>query len=199
MAANATKNSAPSKNSTSSTTAGSTAAKNRRRPAKSGAMLTNEQNAESGFRATESLSDNLQKVLVDLIELASQGKQAHWNVVGKNFRDTHRQLDEIIEAAREFSDTIAERMRALHALPDGRSDTVAETTTLPELPQGEIDTAEVIDLVTERLEAVIGTCRDVHDDVDDEDPTSADILHAILESLEQFAWMVSAENRTPVR
>jgi starvation-inducible DNA-binding protein len=199
MAANATKNSAPSKNSTSSTTAGSTAAKNRRRAAKSGAMLTNEQNAESGFRATESLSDNLQKVLVDLIELASQGKQAHWNVVGKNFRDTHRQLDEIIEAAREFSDTVAERMRALHALPDGRSDTVAETTTLPELPQGEIDTTEVIDLVTERLEAVIGTCRDVHDDVDDEDPTSADILHAILESLEQFAWMVSAENRTPVR
>lgn len=193
MAATATKNSTPSK------TAPASGAKNRRRPAKSGAMLTDEQNAESGFRATESLSDNLQRVLVDLIELGSQGKQAHWNVVGKNFRDTHRQLDEIIEAAREFSDTVAERMRALHALPDGRSDTVAESTTLPEFPQGEIDTAEVIDLVTERLEAVIRTCRDVHDDVDEEDPTSADILHAILESLEQFAWMVSAENRTPAR
>lgn len=193
MAATATKNSTPSK------TAPASGSKNRRRPAKSGAMLTNEQNAESGFRATESLSENLQRVLVDLIELGSQGKQAHWNVVGKNFRDTHRQLDEIIEAARGFSDTVAERMRALHALPDGRSDTVAESTTLPEFPQGEIDTAEVIDLVTERLEAVIGTCRDVHDDVDEEDPTSADILHAILESLEQFAWMVSAENRTPAR
>ena len=136
-------------------------------------------------------------MLVDLLELGSQGKQAHWNVVGKNFRDTHRQLDEIIEAAREFSDTVAERMRALHALPDGRSDTVAETTTLPEFPQGEIDTAEVVDLVTERLEAAVGTCRDVHDDVDEEDPTSADILHAILERLEQYAWMVSAENRKP--
>jgi starvation-inducible DNA-binding protein len=171
--------------------------RNQRRPARSGAELTKEQNAESGFTASEELSENLQKVLVDLVELASQGKQAHWNVVGKNFRDTHRQLDEIIEAARTFSDTVAERMRALHALPDGRSDTVAETTTLPEFPQGEIDTAEVIDLVTERLEATIGTCRDVHDAVDEEDPTSADILHAILESLEQFAWMVSAENRTP--
>jgi starvation-inducible DNA-binding protein len=171
--------------------------RNQRRPARSGAELTKEQNAESGFTASKELSDNLQKVLVDLVELASQGKQAHWNVVGKNFRDTHRQLDEIIEAARTFSDTVAERMRALHALPDGRSDTVTETTTLPEFPQGEIDTAEVIDLITERLEAAIGTCRDVHDAVDEEDPTSADILHAILESLEQFAWMVSAENRTP--
>lgn len=173
--------------------------KNKRRPARSGAMLTSKQNAESGFRASESLSDNLQRVLVDLLELASQGKQAHWNVVGKNFRDMHRQLDEIIEAARGFSDTIAERMRALHALPDGRSDTVTGTTTLPEFPQGEIDTAEVVDLMTERLEAAIATCRDVHDDVDEEDPTSADILHEILESLEQFAWMVSAENRTPAR
>ena len=175
----------------------STSTRNKRRPARSGAELTKEQNAESGFTASAELSENLQKVLVDLIELASQGKQAHWNVVGKNFRDTHRQLDEIIEAAREFSDTVAERMRALHALPDGRSDTVAETTTLPEFPQGEIDTAEVVDLVTERLEATIGTCRDVHDAVDEEDPTSADILHAILEKLEQFAWMVSAENRVP--
>lgn len=175
----------------------STTQKNKRRPARSGAQLTKEQNAESGFIASEELSENLQRVLVDLIELASQGKQAHWNVVGTNFRDTHRQLDEIIDAARGFSDTIAERMRALHALPDGRSDTVSQTTTLPEFPAGEIATTDVIDLLTERLENAVGTCRDVHDAVDEEDPTSADILHAIIESLEQFAWMVSAENRKP--
>ena len=176
--------------------ASTTATKNKRKPAH-GARLTDEQNAESGFTASKALSENLQKVLVDLIELASQGKQAHWNVIGTNFRDTHLQLDEIIDAAREFSDTIAERMRALHALPDGRSDTVAESTTLPEFPQGEIATTEVIDLITVRLEDTVGTCRDVHDAVDDEDPTSADILHAIIEKLEQFAWMISAENRTP--
>jgi starvation-inducible DNA-binding protein len=175
------------------------ATRNRRRPARggAGAGLTEEENAERGFTASQQLSENLQKVLVDLIELSIQGKQAHWNVVGKNFRDTHLQLDEVIEAAREFSDTVAERMRSLHALPDGRSDTVAETTTLPEFPQGEIDTAEVIDLITERIDAATSTAREVHDDVDEEDPTSADILHAILERLEQLSWMVSAENRTP--
>lgn len=170
--------------------------KNKRRPSK-GAGLTKEQNAENGFTASKTLSENMQKVLVDLIELASQGKQAHWNVVGTNFRDTHRQLDEIIDAARGFSDSIAERMRALHAVPDGRSDTVAESTTLPELPHGELFTTDVIDLVTERLEAVVATCRDVHDAVDEEDPTTADMLHEILETLEQYAWMVSAENRKP--
>ena len=169
----------------------------RKAPAGSGARTTRRQNAEHGFTATKQLTDNLQKVLVDLIELAGQGKQAHWNVVGRNFRDTHRILDEIIEAAREFSDEVAERMRALHGIPDGRSDTVAATTTLPEFPGGEVLTTDVIDLVTIRLEAVVGTMREVHDEVDEEDPTSADILHAIIEKLEQFAWMVSAENRTP--
>lgn len=168
-----------------------------RRASGNGATLTSEQNAERGFTASAQLSQHLQDVLVDLLELASQGKQAHWNVIGTNFRDTHRQLDDIIEAARAFSDTIAERMRALHALPDGRSDTVAESTTLPEFPRGEIATTDVIDLITRRLGAVVGTCRGVHDEVDEEDPTTADILHAVIERLEQFAWMVSAENRTP--
>ncbi|EYT61242.1 MULTISPECIES: Dps family protein [Microbacterium] len=164
---------------------------------KGAAKTTRQQNAEKGFTASTTLANNLQAVLVDLLDLAIQGKQAHWNVVGRNFRDTHRQLDEIIDDARTFSDTIAERMRALHAVPDGRSATIAKTTSLPEFPAGEVSTTETIDLVTERLEAVVGTVRDVHDAVDEEDPTSADLLHAIIERLEQFAWMVSAENRSP--
>ena len=186
---------------TASKSTSTSTARSKRRTARggAGAELTSEQNAERGFTASETLGQNLQKVLVDLIELSLQGKQAHWNVVGRNFRDTHLQLDEIIEAARSFADTVAERMRSLHALPDGRSDEVAQTTTLPEFPQGEIATTEVVDLMTERLDAVATTCRDVHDAVDEEDPTSADILHAILERVEQLSWMVSAENRSPQR
>ena len=164
---------------------------------KGSVKTTRQQNAEKGFTASTTLANNLQAVLVDLLDLAIQGKQAHWNVVGRNFRDTHRQLDEIIDDARTFSDTIAERMRALHAVPDGRSATIAKTTSLPEFPAGEVSTTETIDLVTARLEAAVATVRDVHDAVDEEDPTSADLLHAIIERLEQFAWMVSAENRSP--
>ena len=149
------------------------------------------------MKASKQLDDNLQKVLVDLIELHLQGKQAHWTVVGKNFRDLHLQLDEIIDSAREFSDEVAERMRALHGMPDGRSETVTATTTLPKYPGDEVDTSDVVNLITERLEATVGTMRDVHDEIDEEDPTSADILHGIIEKLEQYAWMVNAENQTP--
>lgn len=162
-----------------------------------GAKTTKVENAESGFTASKELAGHLQSMLVDLLELHLQCKQAHWNVVGRNFRDTHRQLDEIIASVRAFSDTVAERLRALHAVPDGRSATVSKATTLDEFPHGEVATSDVVDLITARLEAVVATARRVHDPVDEEDPTSADILHAIIEKLEQYAWMVSAENRTP--
>lgn len=149
------------------------------------------------MKANQELSGNLQAVLVDLIELGIQGKQAHWNVVGTNFRDMHLQLDEIVDEARELSDVIAERMRALYSIPDGRSETVTKSTTLSKLPSGEIDTKDVVALVSERLQAVADTARRVHDAVDDADPTTADILHVVIEKLEQQAWMVWAETKTP--
>jgi len=147
------------------------------------------------FHATPQLSGNLQRVLVDLIELHLQGKQAHWNVVGTNFRDLHLQLDELVDFAREASDTVAERMRALDVIPDGRSDTVAAGTSLPQFPAYEHGTADVVDLITARTYAVVETLRGVHDEVDAEDPSTADILHQLIDGLEKLAWLIKSENR----
>jgi starvation-inducible DNA-binding protein len=149
------------------------------------------------MKASPTLTNNLQAVLTDLIDLHIQGKQAHWNIVGTNFRDLHLQLDEIVDAARQFADDTAERMRALHALPDGRSSTVAESTSLAPFPEGLISTKDAIERIVAALEAAVGTMRKVHDEVDEEDPTSADLLHEFILKLEQFAWMVNAENMKP--
>lgn len=147
-----------------------------------------------GFTASKALKANLQRVLVDLITLHLQGKQLHWTVVGRNFRDLHLQLDEIVALGRQHSDVIAERMRSLGTVPDGRTETVATTTSLPVLPLGELDTAQVVDLMTDRLRAAAASARAVHDDVDAEDPATADLLHAVIDDLEKQAWMLSAEN-----
>ncbi|CAM3451002.1 DNA starvation/stationary phase protection protein [Mycobacterium frederiksbergense] len=148
-----------------------------------------------GFQASPELHASLQQVLVDMIELHLQGKQAHWNVVGTNFRDLHLQLDEVVDFAREGSDTIAERIRALRATPDGRTDTVAADTTLPQFPPYEHSTAEVVDLISTRIYATVDTLRGVHDAVDAEDPTTADILHQLIDGLEKLGWLISSENR----
>lgn len=158
-------------------------------------MLTSHRRSHSDvqeFTAPPSLRQNLSKVLVDRIELRLQGKQAHWNVVGTNFRDLH--LDEIVDTAREASDTIAERMRALDAV-DGRSDTVTASTTLPAFPPAEQSTTDTVELISAANYGAVGTIRGVHDDVDVADPASADLLHTIIDALEKAAWMLKSENR----
>jgi starvation-inducible DNA-binding protein len=151
--------------------------------------------AKPPFKASQQLADHLQQLHVDLIDLHIVGKQAHWNVVGKNFRDLHLQLDEVVESARTFSDAIAERMRAIYITPDGRAATIAAKSSLAPFPPDEVDTGETVDLITAALYATAGTARQIHDAVDAEDPTSADLLHGILERLEQLAWMIDSENR----
>src|SRR5688572_7908959 len=126
--------------------------------------------AHPAFQASQQLGDNLQQMLVDLTDLHLQGKQAHWNVVGKNFRDLHLQLDELVEAARAFSDQIAERMRAIYVTPDGRAATIAAQTSLAPFPADEVDTGETVDLITDATYATAATARRIHDDVDREDP-----------------------------
>jgi len=145
------------------------------------------------FVAPSELADDLQAVLVDLVELHLQAKQAHWNVIGPGFRSMHLSLDELVDIAREASDTIAERMRALQAVPDGRSDTVTATTSLPAYPSGTRQKAETVELMTARIAAAVDTLRGVHDGVDAADPATADLLHAIIDDLEKRAWMIAAE------
>lgn len=166
-------------------------------PAEKGDAPTELQQSENGFVAPERLRDSLQRVLVDLVCLHNVGKQAHWNIVGENFRDLHLNLDELVDVAREGADAVAERMRALHATPDGRLSVVSAQTSLPEFPAGEISTHDAIREMVRAIESCTGTMREVHNGVDADDPTSADILHEYIAGLEQQAWFIGAEIRKP--
>jgi hypothetical protein len=48
---------------------------------------------------------------------------------------------------------------------------------------------------TSDLDLALCTLRTVHDDVDTADPSSADLLHTIIDALEKAAWMLKSENR----
>jgi starvation-inducible DNA-binding protein len=69
------------------------------------------------------------------------------------------------------------------------------STTLPEFPAYERSSDEVVDLVSTRIYATVGTLRGVHDSVDAHDPTTADILHQLIDGLEKLAWLIKSENR----
>ncbi|MDN0200128.1 DNA starvation/stationary phase protection protein [Streptomyces sp. S.PNR 29] len=138
--------------------------------------------------------DALQDTLVDLLGLSLIGKQAHWNIVGPRFRSIHLQLDEVVSAARGFSDTVAERAAALGVPPDGRPETIAARFHLPGPKDGWLQDKDVVQVMVESLEAAIGRLRERIEATEKPDPVTQDLLIGITAELEKQRWMFDAEN-----
>ncbi|MGW3646842.1 Dps family protein [Streptomyces sp. NPDC000878] len=138
--------------------------------------------------------DALQGTLVDLLALSLIGKQAHWNIVGPRFRSIHLQLDEVVTAARGFSDTVAERAAALGVPPDGRPDTIASSLPFQDPKDGWLQDTEVVQLLVDALGTAIGRLRERIDATEKADPVTQDLLIAITAELEKQRWMFEAEN-----
>lgn len=135
----------------------------------------------------------LQGALVDLLDLSLLGKQAHWNVIGHNFRSLHLQLDKIVSAARKHADTVAERAVAIGSNPDGRASTLASTTEVPQLEAGYINDGKVVAAMTDILGSIIRRMRERITATDEPDPVTQDILIEITQDLEKHHWMIEAQ------
>ncbi|QDT15706.1 Dps family protein [Alienimonas californiensis] len=135
----------------------------------------------------------LQDVLVALIDLGLQGKQAHWNLYGPDFQSLHEKLDAIVETARMSSDEVAERMNQLGIAPDGRRNAVAESSPLENYPAGFQPVPEALNLVGDRLHTAVETVRTARKTVADPDPMTEDLLIAISQQLEEHLWMIQAQ------
>jgi starvation-inducible DNA-binding protein len=143
-------------------------------------------------QATKTVTGALQRVLVDLIDLGLIGKQAHWNVFGKEFLPVHEKLDEVVATARAGSDEVAERMDQLGVAPDGRVNTVAETSRLAGYPDGFVDVQRTLGHVCDALQTTIQGVREARAEVADPDPITEDLLIGILHPLETQLWMLQA-------
>ena len=135
----------------------------------------------------------LQGALVDLIELSLVAKQAHWNLVGRNFRSIHLALDELVDLARQFSDTVAERAIAIGVNPDGQTEALAAQSKVQALEVGYVHVEKVIGYVVDRLDPMISRFRERMDATESADPVTQDLLIAIIAELEKNHWMFQAE------
>ncbi|MCK8435643.1 DNA starvation/stationary phase protection protein [Streptomyces sp. D2-8] len=142
----------------------------------------------------KTVSEALQGALVDLVDLALVAKQIHWNVVGQRFRSVHLQLDEVVDTARKYSDTVAERAAALGISPDGRAATVAVGSGIGVTPEGWVDDTTAVGALVEALGAVIARMRERVEATGEPDPVSQDIFIGITADLEKHHWMFQAEN-----
>jgi starvation-inducible DNA-binding protein len=135
----------------------------------------------------------LQSMLVELVDLSLLGKQLHWNVVGPHFRPLHLQLDELIDSWRDLADTIAERAVAIGFAPDGQSGTVAASSQLPPVAQGELEDHLVIRELTQRLAVVAERARERMDRLGELDAASQDAVIEVVRQLEKQLWMIRAQ------
>ncbi|MYR07900.1 DNA starvation/stationary phase protection protein [Gordonia sp. SID5947] len=135
----------------------------------------------------------LQDTLVDLIDLSLIAKQAHWNVVGRQFRSVHLELDELVTVSREFTDAAAERATAIGVSPDGRAETVAKDAHTKGFGEGWTQDADVVAAIVDNLKSVISGLRERIDVTEKADPVTQDLLIGIASKLEQLHWMWQAQ------
>jgi starvation-inducible DNA-binding protein len=142
--------------------------------------------------ATTVITD-LQATLAELIDLALIGKQAHWNVVGPNFRSIHLQLDEIVDVARLSADRVAERIATLGAAAEGRPAAVARTSKMPDFPEGQVHVEETVQRIGEAIDTMTGRIKERMLRMGESDPVSQDALIEASDGLEKQAWMLRAQ------
>ncbi|MBB1245068.1 DNA starvation/stationary phase protection protein [Streptomyces durbertensis] len=140
------------------------------------------------------VGEALQGALVDLVDLSLVAKQIHWTVVGPRFRSIHLQLDEVVDTARQYSDTVAERASALGVAPDGRSTTVAADTGVSGVPEGWQQDRDAVSTMVDALSTVVARMRERMTATGKVDPVTEDIFIGLTGELEKHHWMFQAEN-----
>lgn len=144
-------------------------------------------------QARKTTGEALQGSVVDLIDLSLQAKQAHWNLVGRNFRSLHLQLDEVVSSARAHTDTCAERAITIGVNPDGRAQTVSEKSKSPHVDPGYIQDDKVIAAFIDILFSVTERLRKRIRETAETDPVTENLLEDIVHDLEKHLWMFQAQ------
>ena len=146
----------------------------------------------TGPEAASSTVQFLTPVVLGLQALATNGKQAHWNVRGANFISVHELLDQVVANAQAFADLAAERIVALGLPLDARASTVAEKTGATAVPAGFAQWQDEIVAIVSDMDAVISDVQAAIDGLDETDLSSQDVAIEIKRGLEKDRWFLSA-------
>ena len=134
----------------------------------------------------------LQPLVVNLTAMSVDGKQAHWHVRGRNFIGIHELLDVYVAHVREWADLVAERVVALGLPVDGRTQTVAASTTTPALKDGFQSIPDTIAQVVSQIDATLEVLHKGITDLEDIDVSSQDVLVEIERGLVKDCWFLFA-------
>jgi starvation-inducible DNA-binding protein len=144
-------------------------------------------------KARGELVELLNARLADSVDLMHQAKQAHWNVKGPSFIALHKLFDEIVDAAEDYMDLIAERVVQLGANAEGTVQIAAKRSALKEYPvniSAERDHLEKLSSALATYGKSVREAIDTADSLDDRD--TADIFTEISRGADKYLWLVEA-------
>ncbi len=150
---------------------------------------------------TAATTPDTKRVLHDLLavtattaDLRTQIKQAHWNLVGVNFDGLHRALDEHAETWLLFTDTFAERMRALGGVAAGTARQVAEASQLPDLEARELPWQDAVSELVQRYESYSELLQECAKHIEDDgDLATQDLYLDAIRQADKYAWMLRVQ------
>jgi starvation-inducible DNA-binding protein len=143
-------------------------------------------------KTRHAIAADLQGALVDLVAMSLTAKQAHWVVVGPQFRSVHLELDELVETTRAAADDVAERASALGRVPNGMPATIARSSEGFALPEGFLEDRVILASIANQITDSAKRMRLRIERIDALDPLSGDLLMGITRDLEKHAWMIQA-------
>jgi starvation-inducible DNA-binding protein len=139
----------------------------------------------------------LQDRLIATIDLQLTLKHVHWNVVGPHFIAVHQMLDPQVDAVREMSDELAERIATLGGSPSGTPGAVVSGRRWEDYAMGRDSALKHLAALDSVYVGVIEDYRNGVSDTEDLDPVTEDLLVDHLHKLELFHWFVRAHLEDP--
>ena len=135
----------------------------------------------------------LNQQLADALDLYTQVKQAHWNVVGKHFIALHELFDKLAEELEGPVDDIAERITALGGVANGTARIAATASRLKEFPDGRIDGLKAVAALADRYAALAASTRAAIEAAGKQgDADTSDLFTGISRGLDKALWFLEA-------
>jgi starvation-inducible DNA-binding protein len=133
----------------------------------------------------------LNRSLASLTDLAAAYKQAHWNVVGRDFSQLHQLFDQFADQAREYVDVVAERAVTLGGTARGTIQAAVNESSLPPFPLEERCEQHLLEALVERIDILDGELRQAMDQTAAE-PATQDVYIEVVRGIEKQRWMLQA-------
>ena len=131
--------------------------------------------------------------LADSIDLMHQAKQALWNVKGRSFIALHKLFDEVVDAAEDAMDLLAERVVQLGGTAEGTIQVATTRTGLKAYPLTRAEEREHVEMLASALAAYGMSIRRAIEETDAlGDKDTADICTEISRGVDKYLWFVEA-------